>query len=240
MLKLQNVTKVFFEGTANEFTAVDKLNLELRKGEFVSVIGSNGAGKTTLMNLIAGTYSPTSGDIYIDGKKCTNMPEYLRAKFVGRVFQDPLMGTAAGMTVAQNLALAYRKGNRGLGIGVTSARRKIFREELSRLNLGLEDRLDDRVEHLSGGQRQSLTVLMATLTTPKILLLDEHTAALDPANAQRIMDLTARLVREKQLTTLMITHNMKQALELGDRLIMLHKGKIILDICGEKKISVVH
>ncbi|MFW6104671.1 MAG: ABC transporter ATP-binding protein [Candidatus Bipolaricaulota bacterium] len=235
MLKVEKLAKKFFPGTPNELTAVDCIDLELTDGDFLTVIGSNGAGKTTLLNLIAGTLIPTGGKIFLDGEEVTNVPEHARAQLVGRVFQEPGRGTASGMTVAQNLVLALNKGHKGLRIGVNRERRKLFREELSGLGLGLEDRLDEKVLHLSGGQRQALAVLMATLTMPKILLLDEHTASLDPKNAGKILEVTERLVTEKELTTIMVTHDMNQAIDLGNRLVMLHRGTLICDVNNKRK-----
>ncbi len=235
MLRVKNLTKQFFPGTPNELTAIDELDLELSNGEFLTVIGSNGAGKTTFLNLIAGNLFPTKGEIFLDGENVTEVPEHARAHLVGRVFQEPGQGTASGMTMAQNLVLALNKGHKGLGIGVTGSRRKRFRDELSQLGLGLEDRLDEKVLHLSGGQRQALAVLMATLTMPKVLLLDEHTASLDPKNAGKILEITERLVREKELTTVMVTHDMNQAIDLGSRLVMLHRGSLIANVHGERK-----
>lgn len=235
MLHASNLTKYFFPGTPNEIVAVDGLDLELTEGQFLTVIGSNGAGKTTFLNLIAGSLFPSEGKITLDEKDVTDVPEHVRAQMVGRVFQEPGMGTASGMTVAQNLVLALNKGHKGLGIGVTGKRKSFLREELDQLGLGLEDRLSERVTHLSGGQRQGLAVLMATLTMPKILLLDEHTASLDPKNARKILEITERLVSEKDLTTIMVTHDMNQAIDLGDRLVMLHRGSFVADVNGKKK-----
>ncbi|MBS3736712.1 MAG: ATP-binding cassette domain-containing protein [Candidatus Bipolaricaulota bacterium] len=230
MLKVNNLTKKFFPGTPNELTAVDDLDLEMTDGDFLTVIGSNGAGKTTFLNLIAGTMTPTRGRIFLDGQEVTQVPEYECAELVGRVFQEPGRGTASGMTVAQNLVLALNKGHKSLRIGVNRERREFFKEELGKLGLGLENRLDEKVVHLSGGQRQALAVLMATLTMPKILLLDEHTASLDPKNAKKILEVTKKLVSEKELTTIMVTHDMNQAIDLGNRLIMLHRGSMICDV----------
>lgn len=235
MLQVTDLTKKFFPGTVNELTALENLNMELSSGEFVTVIGSNGAGKTTFLNLIAGSVLPTKGSVFLDGEDVTQVPEHDRAQYVGRVFQEPGLGTASGMTVAQNLALAINKGGKGLRIGVTQSRRSLFKEELAQLGLGLEERLNERVIHLSGGQRQGLAVLMATLTMPKILLLDEHTASLDPKNAQQILEITERLVLDKHLTTIMVTHDMNQALEMGDRLAMLHRGSLICNLSAREK-----
>jgi len=212
------------------------MSLHVRKGDFVTVIGSNGAGKTTFLNLISGTFRPDEGDIFIDGSKVTHLPEHRRAKYLGRIFQDPLMGTAASMTIEENLAMADLRGKRrGLRWGVTKSLREHYRHILSVLELGLETRLKDTVSLLSGGQRQSLTLLMVTLSLPKLLLLDEHTAALDPKTAQRVIGLTKKIVEKNNLTTIMVTHNMLQAIKYGNRMIMLHEGKIQFDIQGEEK-----
>ncbi len=236
MLKIDAFKKIFNKATIDEKVAIDGISLDCPKGDFVTVIGSNGAGKTTLLNLIAGTYSPDEGDISIDGTRVTHLAEHRRAKYLGRIFQNPLMGTAASMTIEENLAMADLRGQpRGLRRGVTKARREFYREILSVLELGLEDRLKDSVSLLSGGQRQSLTLLMATLLIPKLLLLDEHTAALDPKTSRRVLELTDRIVRENNLTTIMVTHNMQQAIRFGNRMIMLHEGKIRFDIEGEEK-----
>lgn len=236
MLRLTNVYKLFNPGSPDEKIALSGVNLQLAAGDFVTVIGSNGAGKSTLMNIISGTMNPDQGDVLIDGNPIGNLPEHKRSRWIGRVFQDPMAGTSPRMTIEENLALAWRRGQtRGLRLGVTSARRKAFREQLARLGLGLENRLGAKVGLLSGGERQALSLLMATFTRPQILLLDEHTAALDPARAELITRLTDELVRDLQLTTLMVTHNMEQAIRLGNRLIMMDKGKIILDISPERK-----
>ena len=235
MLEVTRLTKKFFPGTINEIVALKGLDLRLEEGDFLTVIGSNGAGKTTLLNTIAGTLIPTSGRVFIAGEDVTELPEHSRAQMIGRVFQEPGQGTAAGMTVAQNLVLASRKGGRGLRLGVTEERKERFRDELAKLGLGLEGRLGERVTHLSGGQRQGLAVLMATMIMPSLLLLDEHTASLDPKNARKIMDITERLVKAKGLTTIMVTHDMGQAIELGDRLAMLHRGDIVFQAREEEK-----
>lgn len=236
MLEIKNVKKVFNAGTVNEKVALNGLNLVLNDGDFVTVIGGNGAGKSTMLNAVAGVWKPDEGSIIIDGVDVTNMPEHKRAKFLGRVFQDPMMGTAPSMWIEENLALAARRGQRrGLSWGVTKEEKEQYRELLGGLGLGLESRLTTKVSTLSGGQRQALTLLMATLKRPKLLLLDEHTAALDPKTAAKVMELTDRIVREGQLTTLMITHNMRDAIQYGNRLIMLHDGHVILDIAGEEK-----
>ena len=236
MLELIDVTKVFNPGTVNEKVALDGLNLHIGKGEFVTVIGGNGAGKSTMLNAICGTWKPDCGRVLIDGTDVTGMPEYVRAKFLGRVFQDPMMGTAADMEIEENLALAARRGKRrGLSWGVTKAERQEYARLLGELGLGLETRMTSKVGLLSGGQRQAVTLLMASLARPKLLLLDEHTAALDPKTAAKVLEITEKIVSENHLTTLMITHNMKDAITHGSRLIMMNAGKIILDISGEEK-----
>ena len=236
MITLERFTKYFHRGSINQVLALNQVDLQVQEGDFITIIGSNGAGKSTLLNGLAGTYPADSGKLLLRGKNIANWPEYRRAMFISRVFQDPLMGTCATLTIEQNLALALRRGaRRGLSSGVKRADRRIFRNKLHRLGLGLENRLGDRVGLLSGGQRQALTMLMATLVPPQVLLLDEHTAALDPKTATQILDLTQNIITEQCLTTLMVTHNMRQALQMGNRLIMLHRGKIILDIQGEEK-----
>ena len=236
MLELKNISKTFFPGTVHEKTALDNLNLTLHEGDFVTVIGGNGAGKSTMLNAIAGTFPVDSGTILIDGKDVTRLPEYKRAALLGRVFQDPMMGTAANMQIEENLALAARRGKkRTLRWGVTNAEREEYHERLKTLGLGLEERMTAKVGLLSGGQRQALTLLMAALQKPKLLLLDEHTAALDPATAAKVLELSDRIVRENELTAMMITHNMKDAIVHGNRLIMMNEGHIILDIEGEEK-----
>jgi putative ABC transport system ATP-binding protein len=236
MLKVEKLTKTFNPGTVDEKIAIRHLDLEVRAGVFVTVIGSNGAGKSTLLNLIAGTLSPDAGRIFIDGREVTHWAEYRRAGLVSRVFQNPVLGTAASMTIEENLAMAEMRGSRrGLGWGVTRKARDRYREALQLLDLGLEDRLGERVGLLSGGQRQCLTLLMATLKLPKLLLLDEHTASLDPKTAEKVMDLTERLVRHNGLATIMITHNMHQAIQYGNRMIMLHEGGVRSDLEGEEK-----
>lgn len=236
MLVLQNLRKIFNPNTPYEKVAIDRIDLEVKSGEFVTVIGSNGAGKTSLLNLIAGTLLPDEGRILIDGQDVTTIPEYRRAGYLGRIFQNPLMGTASSMTIEENLAMAELRGRRrGLAWGVTRRQREQYRNLLKPLDLGLETRLRDRVSLLSGGERQCLTLLMATLSLPKLLLLDEPTAALDPRTAEKVARLTDRIAREHRLTTIMVTHNMAQAIEMGDRMIMLHEGKIQFDIRGEEK-----
>ena len=236
MLELKELYKTFNPGTINAKTALNGLSLTLNDGDFVTVIGGNGAGKSTMLNAIAGVFPVDSGSILIDGQDVTKLPEHKRAALLGRVFQDPMMGTAPSMWIEENLALAARRGQRrGLSWGVTKEEKEQYRELLAGLGLGLESRLTTKVSTLSGGQRQALTLLMATLKRPKLLLLDEHTAALDPKTAAKVMELTDRIVREGQLTTLMITHNMRDAIQYGNRLIMLHDGHVILDIAGEEK-----
>ena len=236
MLKLEHLFKTFNPGTINQKVALSDLSLHLNPGDFVTVIGGNGAGKSTMLNAIAGVWAVDSGRILLDGQDVTALPEHKRAKLIGRVFQDPMMGTAPNMQLEENLALAMRRGQRrGLGWGVTKAEREVYREKLKTLNLGLEDRMTVKVGLLSGGQRQALTLLMASLQKPKLLLLDEHTAALDPATAAKVLDLSDRIVAENQLTALMITHNMSDAIRHGNRLIMMNEGQIILDISGEEK-----
>ena len=236
MLKLEHLYKTFNPGTINQKVALSDLSLHLNPGDFVTVIGGNGAGKSTMLNAIAGVWAVDSGRIILDGQDVTALPEHKRAKLIGRVFQDPMMGTAPNMQLEENLALAMRRGQRrGLGWGVTKAEREIYREKLKTLNLGLEDRMTVKVGLLSGGQRQALTLLMASLQKPKLLLLDEHTAALDPATAAKVLELSDRIVAENQLNALMITHNMSDAIKHGNRLIMMNEGKIILDISGDEK-----
>ncbi len=236
MLKIQDVTQIFNAGTINEKIALNGLNLHLNEGDFCTVIGGNGAGKSTMLNAVAGTFITTEGTILLDGVDITMMPEYKRAQYLGRVFQDPMTGTAATMQIEENLALAKRRGQRrGLKRGITSAEREEYYELLKLLDLGLEDRLTAKVGLLSGGQRQALTLLMASLVKPKLLLLDEHTAALDPKTAAKVLDATDRIVEKDHLTTLMITHNMKDAIKHGNRLVMMHNGRIIFDVSGEEK-----
>ena len=236
MLKITNLQKTFNPGTVNSKTALDGLNLHIKEGDFVTVIGGNGAGKSTLQNAIAGVWKPDFGTIEIDGVDVTNMPEHKRAKFLGRVFQDPMKGTAPDMEIAENLAIAARRGTKRRFVwGVRKAEREKYREMLADLELGLEDRLSQKVGLLSGGQRQAVTLLMASLSKPKLLLLDEHTAALDPKTAAKVLELTDKIVTENKLTTLMITHNMRDAITHGNRLIMLHEGKVIIDVEGEEK-----
>lgn len=236
MLELKNVSKTFNPGTVNAKLALDNLNLTLNDGDFVTVIGGNGAGKSTMLNAISGAWKPDNGSIIIDGVDVTNMPEYKRARFLGRVFQDPMMGTAANMWLEENLALANRRGkSRTLRWALTSKERDKYREMLKQLDLGLENRLTTRVGLLSGGQRQAVTLLMATMNRPKLLLLDEHTAALDPKTAAKVLELTDKFIQSEKLTALMITHNMKDAIAHGNRLIMMNAGRIIFDVSGEEK-----
>ena len=236
MLAVSHISRTFFAGTANERAALVDVSLSLDEGDFVTIIGSNGAGKSTLLNTIAGTVLQDRGDIIIDGVTVNRMRDHQRAAYVARVFQDPMAGTAPTMTIEQNLAIAYRRGQRRLlRRGVTAARRELFRAELATLELGLENRLGAKVGLLSGGQRQALSLLMATFTRPRILLLDEHTAALDPQRAALVTNLTGSIVADHGLTTVMVTHNMDQALRLGNRLVMMHEGRIIVDVAGADK-----
>ncbi len=236
MLVLSDIMKIFNRGTVNEKVALDGLNLTINKGDYITVIGGNGAGKSTMMNAITGVFHVDSGKVILDGVDISKLPEHKRAPLFGRVFQDPMMGTAAGMQIDENMALAMRKGQiRGFKWGVKESEREVYREKLAELGLGLETRLSTKVGLLSGGQRQAITLLMATLKEPKVLLLDEHTAALDPKTAAKVLEITDRIVNAGNLTTLMITHNMKDAIEHGNRLIMLHAGKVIIDVSGEEK-----
>ena len=236
MLELKNISKTFFPGTVHEKTALDNLSLTLHEGDFVTVIGGNGAGKSTMLNAIAGTFSVDSGSILIDGKDVTRLPEFKRAALLGRVFQDPMMGTAPTMQIQENLALAARRGkHRGLKWGITPQEEQEYYQKLKDLDLGLEDRMKAKVGLLSGGQRQALTLLMAALQKPKLLLLDEHTAALDPRTAAKVLELSDKIVEETHLTTMMITHNMRDAIAHGNRLIMMDAGHVVLDISGEEK-----
>ena len=236
MLDINHISKTFNPGTINEKKALQGLELHLKEGDFVTVIGGNGAGKSTMLNAVAGVWPVDEGSILIDGTDVTGLPEFRRAPFIGRVFQDPMMGTAPNMQIEENLALAYRRGRkRGLRWGVTKKEKAFYHERLKILGLGLEDRMTVKVSLLSGGQRQALTLLMAALQKPKLLLLDEHTAALDPATAAKVLELSDRIVAENGLTALMITHNMKDAIKHGNRIIMMNEGRIILDISGEEK-----
>ncbi len=237
MLKLNDLSKTFARGTVNEKKALEHVTLHLAPGDFVTVLGSNGAGKSTLFNAIAGTFAPDSGSIFLDGRDITKLPDYKRSKYIGRLFQDPLKGTAPNMTIEENLALAYLRASeaRSPFSMVTKADRRDFQNRLSQLELGLEDRMEQNVGLLSGGQRQALTLLMATLVTPKLLLLDEHTAALDPATAEKVLALTKKIVAENHITCLMITHNIPSALALGNRTIMMGEGRILAHLEGEER-----
>ena len=236
MLEIKNVHKTFNKGTINEKKALNGVDLKLQPGDFVTVIGGNGAGKSTMLNMIAGVYPIDQGTILLDGKDISDLPEYKRAYMLGRVFQDPMMGTAAGMEIQENMAMAYRRGKRrGLSWGITKKEKKMFKEKLATLDLGLEERMTSKVGLLSGGQRQALTLLMATLKKPSLLLLDEHTAALDPKPAKKVLDLTEKIVAKDNLTTLMVTHNMKDAINIGNRLIMMNEGRVIYDVSGQEK-----
>ena len=236
MLKVNNIEKTFNPGTINEKKALDGVSLHLNPGDFVTIIGGNGAGKSTLMNAITGVWPVDNGSIILDGTNVTGMPEYKRAKYIGRVFQDPMMGTAPDMQIIENLALAYRRGKkRTLSWGITKKERELYHEKLKILGLGLEDRMTSKVGLLSGGQRQALTLLMASLQSPKLLLLDEHTAALDPTTAAKVLEISEEIISENNLTAMMITHNMHDAIAHGNRLIMMNEGKIIYDVQGEEK-----
>lgn len=236
MLRINGLYKVFNHGTPNEKTALHNLNLHLAEGDFLTVIGGNGSGKSTMLNLIAGVYMPDGGHISIDGEDITHMPEYKRAAYLGRVFQDPLMGSAGNMSIEENLALASRRGHgRGFSAGLPKADVQKYREILRELDLGLEDRMSSKVGLLSGGQRQALTLLMATLQKPKVLLLDEHTAALDPKTAAKVLELSDKIVRAHNLTTIMVTHNMRDAIRYGNRIIMMGEGDILFECSGEEK-----
>lgn len=236
MLEIKNLSKTFLKGTPNEHKALDGISLSLDKGEFVTVIGSNGAGKSTLFNAIAGEFLCDGGKIVLDGKNITYQKEYIRAKDIGRLFQDPMRGTAPDLTIEENLALVYSKATRPIFSPALKKRDvEFFREKLLKLNMGLEDRLKTKMGQLSGGQRQAVTLMMSTLVTPKLLLLDEHTAALDPLTAEKVLDITQRIVAENSITTMMITHNIKSALKLGTRTIMLECGKTVLDLKGDER-----
>ena len=240
MLTLNQITKTFAKGTVNEKTALAGIDLHLNKGDFVTILGSNGAGKSTLFGAIAGTFLPDSGSVILDGQDITHLPDFKRSKFIGRMFQDPLKGTAPNMTIEENLALAYMRASSHTSpfSMISKADRKEFQERLAQLDLGLEDRMNHPVGLLSGGQRQALTLLMATLVTPKLLLLDEHTAALDPGTAEKVLDLTKTIVRDNGITCLMITHNVSSALQLGNRTIMMKDGRIVLELEGEKRANI--
>ena len=236
VLKINHIAKTFNPGTITEKRALVDVDLHLNEGDFVTVIGGNGAGKSTMLNAVAGVFPVDKGTIEIGGIDVTGLPEYKRAKYLGRVFQDPMTGTAATMNIEENMALAMRRGERrGLRWGISSMEREMYREQLHTLGLGLEDRLSSKVGLLSGGQRQALTLLMATLRTPKLLLLDEHTAALDPKTAAKVLELSEKIIAEQKLTAMMITHNMKDAIAMGNRLIMMNEGRIVVDVSGEEK-----
>ena len=236
MLDLKSISKTFNAGTVNEKTALNNLCLHLNDGDFVTVIGGNGAGKSTMLNAVAGAWPVDEGTIEIGGVNVTKLPEYKRAKYLGRVFQDPMTGTAASMQIEENMALAARRGlSRTLKKGISSKEREFYRERLAELGLGLEDRMTSKVGLLSGGQRQALTLLMATLKKPQLLLLDEHTAALDPKTAEKVLHTTDRIIQEQKLTAMMVTHNMKDAIAMGNRLIMMNAGRIVVDVRGEEK-----
>ena len=236
MLKINNISKTFNTGTVNEKKALINVSLHLKEGDFVTVIGGNGAGKSTLLNSVCGVFNIDSGSIEIDGEDVTRLSEHKRAKYLGRVFQDPMMGTAADMQIMENMSLAYRRGKKhGLSWALTSKEKKVYKEMLSQLGLGLENRMSSKVGLLSGGQRQALTLLMAVAQKPKVLLLDEHTAALDPTTAGKVLELSDKFISENNLTAMMITHNMKDAIAYGNRLIMMNEGRIIYDVAGEEK-----
>ena len=238
MLKITDISKTFEPGTVNEKKALSHLSLSLENGDFASIVGSNGAGKSTLFNAIAGTFFPDEGLIELDGENITFVREHIRSHYIGRLFQDPMTGTAPHMTIEENLSVAYLRastGNRGIFSRTTRKEKAFFREQLSQLGMGLEDRMGQPVGLLSGGQRQALTLLMATVVTPRILLLDEHTAALDPATAEKVLELTRKIVKERNITCLMVTHNMNQALELGNRTLMMSDGNIVFDVKGEER-----
>ena len=236
MLKIRDMYKVFNENTVNENRVFEGFSLDVEKGEYVSIIGSNGAGKSTLLNLISGNLAVDSGSIIIDGEEITKKEEYYRCRYIGRVFQNPTVGVAPNMNILENMSLADNKGKPyGMKFAIDKKRINYYKEELKKLNLGLEDKLYNKVNLLSGGQRQALTLIMAVMSNPKILLLDEHTAALDPKTSIKIMDITDKIIDEKKITTLMVTHNIKQAIESGDRLIMMHEGKIVIDVKREEK-----
>ncbi len=236
MLRIEHIRKTFNPGTITEKLALSDVSLTLEPGDFVTVIGGNGAGKSTMLNAVAGVFPVDQGKIFIGETDVTRLPEYKRAKYLGRVFQDPMTGTAASMNIEENMALALRRGKpRGLGWGITAKEREVYREKLKMLGLGLEDRMSSKVGLLSGGQRQALTLLMSALQTPMLLLLDEHTAALDPKTAEKVLEITKKIVEENHLTALMVTHNMRDAINIGNRLIMMNEGRIVVDVGGEKK-----
>ncbi|MCA1754574.1 MAG: ATP-binding cassette domain-containing protein [Spirochaeta sp.] len=235
MIKMVNISKVFSPGTVNENAAIRNVDLVVNEGDFITIIGSNGAGKTTLFNLISGNMIPTEGQVLINGRDVSKEQEFKRARYIGRIFQDPLLGTASTMTLEDNMMITHRKGRKGLRISLNNKMREFFREKLTSLEMGLEDRLKDNVGLLSGGQRQALTLLTMVISRPELILLDEHTAALDPRNAKIVLELTMRFINDYGLTTMMITHNMNHAIQYGNRLLMMDKGEIILDISGAEK-----
>ncbi|MGL1891755.1 MAG: ATP-binding cassette domain-containing protein [Spirochaetaceae bacterium] len=235
MVKIENLNKIFNPNTVNENHVLNNINLEITKGDFITIIGSNGAGKSTLFNMISGNLPVTSGTIELDNKDITNIKEHKRSQYIGRIFQNPLLGTAGKMTLEDNMVITSSKGFKGLKISLNSKKREIFKEKLSVLNMELEDRLKDNVGLFSGGQRQALTLLMMVLSNPRLVLLDEHTAALDPRNAQKVLELTEKFISDYELTAMMITHNMEHAIKYGNRLLMMDKGEIIFDISGEEK-----
>lgn len=235
MIRLENIKKVFHEGTVNENAALRDINLTVHEGDFITIVGSNGAGKSTLFNIISGSFSPTGGQIFFNNENVTRMAEYQRAKFIGRIFQDPLLGTASNMSLEDNMMICNKKGFKGLNVSLNSKMRERFRDELKLLQMGLEDRMESNLSLFSGGQRQALTLLMTVLSNPELILLDEHTAALDPKNAAMVLELTDKFISERKLTAMMITHNMSQAIQYGNRIFMMHKGEIVLDISGEEK-----
>ena len=236
MLNINHIAKTFNAGTITEKRALTDVDLHLREGDFVTIIGGNGAGKSTMLNAVAGVFPVDKGSIQVGGVDVTRLPEYKRARYLGRVFQDPMTGTAATMNIEENMALAMRRGEkRTLRWGISSMERDMYREQLSTLGLGLEERMNSKVGLLSGGQRQALTLLMAAMRTPKLLLLDEHTAALDPKTAAKVLEITEKIVAEQNLTAMMVTHNMKDAIALGNRLVMMKDGRVVVDVCGEEK-----
>ena len=235
MIELRNVSMIFNQGTVNENQAISDINLKVREGDFITVIGSNGAGKSTLFNLIAGTITPTIGAIHVNDRNVTHDPEYRRARYIGRIFQNPLLGTASNMSLEDNMMITYRKGFKWLKRSLNQSMRQLFRTELVQLKMGLEDRMKENLAMFSGGQRQALTLLMMVLSKPDLILLDEHTAALDPKNAAIVLELTNKFIAEYKLTAMMLTHNMSHAIEFGNRLLMMDKGEIIFDVEGEAK-----
>ncbi|UFS70105.1 ATP-binding cassette domain-containing protein [Geomonas sp. RF6] len=235
MIELKDVSMIFNQGTVNENQAISNINLRVKEGDFITVIGSNGAGKSTLFNLIAGTITPTFGSIHLNNRNVTREPEYKRAKYIGRIFQNPLLGTAGNMSLEDNMMITYRKGFKWLKRSLNHAKRELFRSELVQLRMGLEDRMKENLAMFSGGQRQALTLLMVVLSKPDLILLDEHTAALDPKNAEIVLELTNKFIEEYKLTAMMITHNMTHAIEFGNRLLMMDKGEIIFDVEGQAK-----